>query len=59
LGRSLAHLVWSFFNGTWLSLLSIIPGIHFIMMFVLSAKGNEWVWATKTGKVLSSFTRQK
>ncbi len=47
--------IWGICNGTLLSLLSLIPGIHFIMMFVLGFKGNEWAWKNKEWESVEQF----
>jgi hypothetical protein len=39
--------IWGIGNNTWIALLTFIPVINFIMIFVLGAKGNEWAWQNK------------
>jgi len=36
--------IWGVSNNVWISLLTFIPVLSFIMPFVLGAKGNEWAW---------------
>jgi hypothetical protein len=54
-GAFLLTWIWGICNGTFLALLSLIPGVHFIMMFVLGAKGNEWAWKNKQWDSVEQF----
>ena len=47
--------IWGICNGTLIALLSLIPGIHFVMMFVLGFKGNEWAWKNKEWESVEQF----
>ncbi|MBX9685388.1 MAG: hypothetical protein K2X27_01725 [Candidatus Obscuribacterales bacterium] len=47
--------IWGICNGTLISLLSLIPGVHFVMMFVLGYKGNEWAWRNKEWPSVEQF----
>lgn len=47
--------IWGICNGTLIALLSLIPGIHFVMMFVLGFKGNEWAWKNKDWESVEQF----
>lgn len=49
--------IWGICNGTFISLLSLIPGVHFIMMIVLGIKGNEWAWKSKDWPSVEAFHR--
>ena len=49
--------IWGICNGTYIALLSLIPGVHFVMMFVLGAKGNEWAWCNKNWESVEQFHR--
>ncbi len=43
--------IWGIFNGAYLSLLCLIPGLNVIWIFVCALKGNEWAW--NSGKYTS------
>lgn len=36
--------IWGIFNRVWISLLTLIPLVNLVMMFVLGFKGREWAW---------------
>lgn len=54
-GAFLLTWIWGICNGTLISLLSLLPGVHIIMMFVLGAKGNEWAWRNKNWQSIEQF----
>jgi hypothetical protein len=56
-GAFMLTWIWGICNGTLISLLALIPGVHFIMMFVLGIKGNEWAWANKNWDSVEQFHR--
>lgn len=56
-GAFMLTWIWGICNGTLISLLSLIPGVHFVMMFVLGFKGNEWAWANKEWASVEQFHR--
>lgn len=58
-GAFMLTWIWGICNGTLISLLSLIPGIHLIMMFVLGAKGNEWAWRNKNWQSVEQFQRSQ
>ena len=37
-------LIWGIYHGVWISLLTLIPFVNFIMMFYLGFKGRELAW---------------
>ena len=39
--------IWGIAHKTWISFLSFIPYVGFIMNFVLLFKGNEWAWQNR------------
>jgi hypothetical protein len=47
--------LWGITNGTYISLLSLIPAANVIMMFVLGAKGNEWAWQNRKFESVAQF----
>jgi hypothetical protein len=36
--------LWGIFNSVWISLLTLIPFVNVVMIFVLGVKGNQWAW---------------
>jgi hypothetical protein len=36
--------VWAIGHGVWIGLLTLIPYVGFVMIFVMGAKGNQWAW---------------
>lgn len=43
-GAFMFNLWWGIGNRVYIALLSIIPIVNIVMMFVLAIKGNEWAW---------------
>lgn len=54
-GAFLLNWIWGIGNNTWLALLALVPGVGFIMSFVLLVKGNEWAWANKQWDSVDHF----
>ena len=46
-GAFFLNWIWGLNHKCWLSLLSLIPYVGFIMCFVLLFKGNEWAWQNR------------
>lgn len=49
--------LWGIFNRVWISLLTLIPLVSLVMVFVLGAKGNEWAWQKKSWDSVEHFKR--
>ena len=49
--------IWGLGNNVFIALLSLIPGLNLIMIFVLGSKGNEWAWQNKRWKSIEDFLR--
>jgi len=49
--------LWGVSNKVWISLLTIIPFIGFIMLIVLGIKGNEWAWQKRRWDSIEHFKR--
>ena len=49
--------IWGIGNNTWIALLTFIPVLNFIMIFVLGAKGNEWAWQNKRWNSFEHFIK--
>lgn len=47
--------IWGIGNQVWIALLSLIPFVNIIMIFVLGAKGNEWAWRAKRWESVEHF----
>lgn len=47
--------IWGIGNQVWIALLSLIPFVNIIMIFVLGAKGNEWAWQAKRWESVEHF----
>jgi hypothetical protein len=56
-GAFLLSWIWAIFNRTWLGLLCLIPGVGFVMQFVLLFKGREWAWKNKKWESVERFNR--
>lgn len=48
---------WGIFNRVWISFLTLIPLVSFVMMFVLGAKGSQWAWQKKQWSSIEHFKR--
>lgn len=49
--------IWGIGNHVWISFLSFVPFVGFIMIFVLGAKGSEWAWKAKDWESVEHFKR--
>jgi len=56
-GAFFLHWTWGIGNGVWIALLSLIPFVSWVMVFVLGAKGSEWAWAAKKWDSIEHFKR--
>jgi len=56
-GAFLLNWVWSISNRVWIGLLSVIPFVGFIMVFVLGVKGREWAWKSRQWESVDQFNR--
>jgi hypothetical protein len=54
-GAFLLTWIWGIFNGTFVSLLVLVPFGNIVMPFVLGAMGNEWAWKNKTWQSIEQF----
>ena len=46
-GAFIFSWIWGLFNGVPLALLALIPGVNFIMPFILGFNGDKWAWENK------------
>jgi len=56
-GAFLLHWIWGVGNKTYISLLSLIPVVTIVMMFVLGAKGSRWAWQNRKWDSIEQFQR--
>lgn len=56
-GAFLLGPIWGIGNRVWISLLTLIPFVGFVMAFVLGAKGGTWAWKQKPWKDTRHFKR--
>jgi len=56
-GAFLLSWIWGVGNKTYISLLSLIPGVNIIMMFVLGIKGSGWAWQNREWNSIEQFQR--
>jgi hypothetical protein len=54
-GGFLLTWIWGIGNSVWISLLSFVPIVSYIMPFVLLFKGNEWAWRNKRWDSVDHF----
>ena len=56
-GAFLLNWIWGIGNNTYIALLALIPGVSFIMLFVLGAKGSAWAWRNGRWDSVEHFKR--
>ncbi len=56
-GAFFLNWVWGLAHNTWIALLMFVPGINFVMPFVLGAKGNQWAWENNDWRDIEHFKR--
>ena len=56
-GAFFLSVIWGLFNRTYIALLTFIPFVGVLMVFVLGFKGNEWAWQNKHWKSIEQFQR--
>jgi hypothetical protein len=56
-GAFLLNWIWGIGNGTPIALLTLVPLVGFVMMFVLGAKGSRWAWRNKRWDSIEHFAR--
>ena len=49
--------IWGLGNGTPIALLTLVPLVGFVMIFVLGAKGSRWAWRNKRWDSVEHFKR--
>lgn len=56
-GAFLLSWIWGLGNNVYIALLSLIPFVGIVMVFVLGAKGSEWAWQNKKWESVEHFKR--
>lgn len=56
-GAFLLSWIWGISNGVWISLVTLVPYVGIIMIFILGAKGNEWAWRNRKWESIEDFKR--
>ena len=56
-GAFLLNWIWGIGNNTYIALLTLIPVVGFVMIFVLGAKGNRWAWKNGRWDSVAHFKR--
>jgi Cytochrome oxidase complex assembly protein 1 len=56
-GAFFLNWIWGIGNGTPIALLTLVPIVGFIMMFLLGAKGSRWAWRNKRWDSVEHFKR--
>lgn len=56
-GAFLLNWIWGIGNGTPIALLTLIPFVGFVMIFVLGAKGSAWAWQNARWDSVEHFRR--
>ena len=56
-GAFMLNWIWGVCNNTWISLLMFVPGVNFVMLFILGAKGSVWAWRNKRWDSVAHFQR--
>jgi hypothetical protein len=51
--------IWGIFNNVWISLLTLIPIVGFVMAFVLGVKGNQWAWENSNITDVNLFLKKQ
>ena len=56
-GAFLLNWIWGVGNNTFIALLTLIPIVGFVMLFVLGAKGSRWAWRNGRWDSVEHFKR--
>jgi hypothetical protein len=54
-GACVLSWIWGIGNKTYIALLTLLPVVGIIMMFILGAKGNEWAWQNNRWDSIEHF----
>jgi hypothetical protein len=56
-GAFFLNWIWGIGNKTYIALLSLVPLVNFVMMFILGARGNEWAWQNRRWDSIEQFQK--
>jgi hypothetical protein len=56
-GAFLLNWIWGVGNNTFIALLTLVPIVGFVMVFVLGAKGSRWAWRNGRWDSVEHFKR--
>ena len=56
-GAFLLNWIWGIGNGTYIALLTLVPLVGLVMIFVLGAKGSAWAWRNRKWDGVAHFKR--
>ena len=56
-GAFLLNWIWGVGNNTFIALLTLVPLVGFVMLFVLGAKGSRWAWRNGRWDSVDHFKR--
>jgi Cytochrome oxidase complex assembly protein 1 len=56
-GAFLLNWIWGVGNNTYIALLTLIPFVGIVMIFVLGAKGSRWAWKNGRWDSVEHFKR--
>lgn len=56
-GAFLLNWIWGIGNNTFIALLTLIPIVGLVMLFVLGAKGSRWAWRNGRWDSIDHFKR--
>lgn len=56
-GAFLLNWIWGAGNKTYIALLSLIPFVGIVFIFILGAKGNKWAWENEQWYDLDHFKK--
>ncbi len=58
-GAFFLPLFWSFPNQVWIGLLSLVPGVGFVVALIMGSKGNEWAWKSRNWRSIEQFKQHQ
>lgn len=56
-GAFFLNWIWGIGNSTWIALLTLVPVVGFVMMFVLGARGSRWAWRNRAWRDAEHFRK--
>jgi len=51
--------IWGIGNNVWIALLTLIPYVNFVMVFILGANGNVWAWQKRKWDSVEHFKKSQ